>query len=94
MGVAVHRPSTEMSSATPSHPDVLTTDDRSIAAALIDRFVYGVRATAFWSAAVLPLFVIVGLATGAGSQYPSLLVAALVFNVVCAVVGHSHTPGR
>lgn len=83
-----------MSSATPSHPSPLAANDRSIVTAWIDRLVYGVRATAFWSAAILPIFVIVALAVGAMSQYPALLAGALLLNAICAVVGHDHTPGQ
>ncbi len=81
-----------MSSATPSTPAPLAADERSTVAAWIDRFVYGIRATAFWSAALLPLFVLVALAVGAISQYPAVLVGALVLNAVCAVIGHDHAP--
>ena len=83
-----------MSSATPSHPAPRTTDDRSIVTAWTDRFVYGVRATAFWSAAVLPLFLMAAIAAGTISQYPVAFAGVLLLNVACAVVGHEHTPGR
>ncbi len=83
-----------MSSATPSHPVPLTADDRSIVATWIDRLAYGIRATAFWSAAVLPIFVILAIAVGAIGQYPAVLAATLLLNGICAVVGHEHTPGR
>ena len=81
-----------MSSATPSRPAPLATDDRSTAAAWIDRAVAGVRATAFWSAAVLPLVVIAAIAAVPIGQYPAILAGALALNVICAVVGHGHTP--
>jgi preprotein translocase subunit SecY len=77
----------------PSHP-TLTTDDRSIVAAWTHRLVYSIRATAFWSAALLPLFVIGALAVGEIGQYPAILAGALLLNVVCAVVGHDHAPGE
>lgn len=83
-----------MSSATPSHPASPTADDRSIVTAWTDRLAYGIRATAFWSAAVLPIFVIAALAVGAISQYPAVLAGTLLLNAVCAVVGHNHAPGR
>ena len=81
-----------MSSATPSHPAPLAPDDQSVIATWIDRFVSGVRATAFWSAAVLPLFVIGALVAGPIGQYPTVLAGMLALNVVCAVIGHAHTP--
>jgi len=70
------------------------TDDRSTITAWIDRFASGVRATAFWTATVLPLFLVAGLVAGFAGQYPAALAGVLALNVVCAVVGHSHTPGR
>jgi hypothetical protein len=54
----------------------------------------GVRALAFWAAALLPLTVLVALTTGVASGDPSLLAGALALNAVCAVVGHGHSPGR
>ncbi len=83
-----------MSSATSSHPTSLATDNGSIASDWADRLVSGVRATAFWSAAILPILVIAALAVGTISQYPMLLAGALVLNAVCAIVGHNHTPRR
>jgi hypothetical protein len=82
-----------MSSATPSRPAPFATDDRSTVAAWTKRFVSGVRATAFWSAAVLPLVVIAAMAAVPVGQYPAILAGALALNVICAVVGHEHTPG-
>lgn len=80
-----------MSSATPSHPATLA-PDRGTIAAWANRLVYGVRATAFWSAALLPLFVIAALAVGAANQYPVIVAGMLTLNAVCVVVGHNHTP--
>jgi hypothetical protein len=79
-----------MSSATPSRQAPLATDERSIVTAGIDRLTYGVRATAFWTATVLPLFILAALAVGAIGEYPLALVGALAVNAVCAVVGHDH----
>lgn len=83
-----------MSSATPSHPTSLTTDGKRAVAAWIDRLVSGIKAAAFWGAAVLPLVVIAGLAVGTIGQSPAILAVVLGLNAVCAVVGHGHTPGR
>ena len=82
-----------MSSATPSRPAPLTADDRSALAAWTDRIIAGVRATAFWSAAVLPLAVILAIVSAPVGQYPAVLSGVLALNVICAVVGHEHTPG-
>ena len=83
-----------MSSATPSHPALPSTDSESIVAAFAGRLVYGVRATAFWTAAVLPLFVLGAVAVGSAGRYPEALVGALMINALCAVIGHKHTPNR
>jgi hypothetical protein len=84
---------TTMSSATPSHPAALA-PNRGTIAAWANRFVYGVRATAFWSAALLPLLVITALAVGAANQYPAVVAGMLTLNAVCVVVGHNHTPEK
>ena len=80
-----------MSSATRSHSSPPVTEQSKLTA-VTDRLVHGVRATAFWATAILPLVVFAGLALGLAGQYPDVLVAVLAINVVCAVVGHSHSP--
>ncbi len=52
----------------------------------------GVRALAFWSAALMPLVLVASLFTGVASQHLGAVGGALLVNVVCAVVGHGHTP--
>lgn len=83
-----------MSSATQSQPHSAppVTDEQSPVPVWADRLLDSVRATAFWATAVLPLFVIAGLAAGVAGQYPFALAAVLAVNVVCAVVGHGHSP--
>lgn len=53
---------------------------------------HGVQAAAFWTAALMPLVLVTGLFTGVASQHLSAVGGALLLNVVCAVVGHGHTP--
>jgi hypothetical protein len=77
-----------MSSATPSRP----TSAVPLLASCIERFVAGVRAVAFWTAALLPIAVLASLATGAASRHPSVLAGALTLNAVCAIIGHEHSP--
>lgn len=81
-----------MSSATPS-PPTSTVPLRSLVS-WIERCVAGVRAAAFWTAALLPLVVLAALAVGAADGNASALAGALTLNAVCAVVGHEHSPGR
>lgn len=83
-----------MSSATPSTHASLTTEDRSLVSAWIGRLAYSVRATAFWIAAILPLFILATLFVDSVGQYPYAFAGALAINAVCAVIGHAHTPGR
>jgi hypothetical protein len=81
-----------MSSATLPRQVPDATGDGSIAAA-VARLAYGVRATAFWAATLLPIAVLALIAVGAAGQYPLALAGALAANAVCAVVGHGHAPG-
>jgi hypothetical protein len=78
-------------SVAPSTPSELartalgTTTERSVAL-----LVAVVRATAFWTAALLPLSYPVLLATGAVADHPLSFAALLVVNVVSLVLGHEH----
>lgn len=85
-----------MSSATQSQPHSAppVTDEQRRVIAWGDRLLDGVRATAFWATATLPLLLLAGLATGVAGQYPFALAAVLAINVVCAVIGHGHSPER
>jgi len=83
-----------MSSATPSHRTPSVPDDKSTAAAWIDRFTSGIRATAFWTATVLPLLLVAVVVAGPVGQYPGAFAVAVALNLLCAVVGHDHAPGR
>ena len=81
-----------MSSATPTRPT--SAHPLRFIVSCIERCVAGVRAAAFWTAALLPLVVLAALVTGAANRYPSVLAGALAVNAVCAVIGHEHSPGR
>ena len=83
-----------MSSATQSRQTPSVTDDRNTAVAWIDRAARGVRAAAFWTSTVLPVLVVAAIVAGGAGQYPAILGGVLALNVVCAVVGHGHSPGR
>jgi hypothetical protein len=48
------------------------------------------RASAFWTAALLPLSYPFLLATGAVADHPLAFAALLVVNVVSLLVGHEH----
>jgi hypothetical protein len=78
-----------MSSATPS-PSPATADRQRFVAAFAARLATGVRATAFWSAALLPLVIVAALASGAvGIDTVGI---ALAVNAACAIVGHNYSP--
>lgn len=79
-----------MSSATPSRQT--SAQPAGFLASCIEQCFAGVRAIAFWAAALLPLLVLVTLVTGVAGRYPSALTGSLAVNVVCAVIGHGHSP--
>lgn len=81
-----------MSSATPSRQT--SAQPLRFLVSCIERCVAGVRAVAFWTATLLPLLVLVAIATGVASRYPSVLAGSIAVNAVCAVIGHEHSPGR
>jgi hypothetical protein len=49
-----------------------------------------VRASAFWTAALLPLSYVPLLATGAVTEFPLAFVALLAVNAAALLVGHDH----
>lgn len=83
-----------MSSATPSHSTPTPTALHTVVRTLLERFAAGVRAAAFWTAALLPLLVFAALLTGVAGHNPSALAGALALAAVSAVVGHNHSPDR
>lgn len=52
----------------------------------------GIQATAFWAAAFMPLALVTGLFAGVADLNLGVVGGALLANLVCAVVGHGHTP--
>ena len=52
----------------------------------------GVRAAAFWTAALLPLALLAALFAGAASPQPDVIGGAVGLNLLCAVIGHGHSP--
>lgn len=78
-----------MSSATPHRPSP-SSDLHRIAVGCLERLAAGVRATAFWSAALLPLVIIGALASGVAGEHLPVIAGALALNAVCAVIGHDY----
>lgn len=81
-----------MSSATQSNRTTLPSDGENTAPAVADRLVSGVRATAFWTAALLPIALLAALAVGAAGRAPAVFAGAMAVNALCAVAGHGHSP--
>lgn len=54
--------------------------------------VSGVQAIAFWTAALLPFVLVAGLFSGVAGGNLSAVGGAVAVNVVCAVLGHGHSP--
>ena len=52
----------------------------------------GVRAAAFWTAALLPLALLAALFAGVADPQPGVIGGAVGLNLLCAVVGHGHSP--
>ena len=52
----------------------------------------GVRAAAFWTAALLPLALLAALFAGATDPQPDVIGGAVGLNLLCAVIGHDHSP--
>jgi len=80
-----------MSSATRSRRTALPSST-SIVSAVTDRLASGVRATAFWTAALLPIALLAALAVGAAGQAPAVFAGAMAVNALCVVAGHGHSP--
>ena len=78
-----------MSTANPSPPTFGLSRLVERATGLV---VDGVRAVAFWTAALLPLVLVAGLFAGVLEQRLGTVGGALLVNVVAAVVGHGHSP--
>ena len=78
-----------MSTANPSPPTFGLSRLVERATGLV---VDGVRAVAFWTAALLPLVLVAGLFAGVLEQHLGTVGAALLVNAVAAVIGHGHSP--
>lgn len=83
-----------MSSATPSRFVPTAADGKHVVVAWAERLADAVRASAFWTAAILPLFILGAVVAGTAGQHPEALIAALVVNALCAIIGHNHAPNE
>ena len=91
MRVGAHRCSTSIHMSTAS--ETLPTFDPSHLFSSAARVaVGGVRAAAFWTAALLPLALLAALLAGATDPQPSVIGGAVSLNLLCAVIGHVHSP--
>ncbi|WP_254838353.1 hypothetical protein [Natronomonas marina] len=79
--------------AVPSETPVGAVGIPGLAAALLRRVAAGLRAAAFWTAALLPAAVLMGLLVEPLGRHLPALAGVLAFDAVCALVGHGHAPG-
>lgn len=86
-----------MSNATSSSPSALPSITEN-ALVLVDEFRHragsSIRATAFWVAVLLPLTYLPTLHAGLAGEHPLAFVGVLSLNLLCAIVGHDHSPTR
>jgi hypothetical protein len=78
-----------MSTASEDPPTLDSSRPLSSAARAV---VVGVRAAAFWTAALLPLALLVALFAGVADPQPNVIGGAVGLNLLCAVIGHGHSP--
>lgn len=76
-----------MSVADPSTPSTLA---RTALGAVADRLAGVARASAFWTAALLPLSYLPLLVTGVVADRPLAFAALLLVNAVALLAGHDH----
>ena len=83
-----------MSTADPSTPHLSTTVDPlySLVASTINASISALQGLAFWATIPLPLAILGTFVTGLVSSMPHLTGALVVMNVLCAAVGHRHSP--
>ena len=78
-----------MSTASEDPPTLDPSRPLSSAARVV---VGGIRAAAFWTAALLPLALLAALFAGATDPQPDVIGGAVGLNLLCAVIGHGHSP--
>ena len=83
-----------MSTADPSTPHLPTAVDplHSLVASTINASISALQGLAFWATIPLPLAILGSLVTGLVSSMPHLVGALVVLNILCAAVGHRHSP--
>ena len=67
-------------------------DPLGAAERLVSHATNAVQAVAFWTAALLPPVLVVGLLAGPVGQQLDVVGGAIALNAVCALVGHGHSP--
>ena len=79
-----------MSTADPSTPHLPAAVDplHSLVASTINASISALQGLAFWATIPLPLAILGALVTGLVSLMPHLV----VLNILCAAVGHRHSP--
>lgn len=85
-------PMSTVDSSLPRLPTVVPTL-RALASRVAKSCLTAVRATAFWATIPLPLVVLGMLVSGVVTTAPLLVAGLVLLNVLCAAVGHDHSPG-
>ncbi|MFC7078444.1 hypothetical protein [Haloarcula halophila] len=83
-----------MSTADPSIPRLPAgaSNLQALLATVVETLLSVFRGLAFWATIPLPLVIAGTLATNVVATRPLLVGSLVVLNVVCAALGHSHSP--
>lgn len=86
-----------MSSTTKSVPaahSVAVSSSRTLLLDLVQSVADGVRAVAFWTTVLVPIAMVLAVASGLTTTNPTVLFGLLGVGGLSAILGHEHTPRR
>jgi hypothetical protein len=83
-----------MSTADPSipRPPAVASNVQALLATFVETIVSLFRGVAFWATIPLPLVIAGTLATDVVAARPLLVGGLVVLNILCAALGHNHSP--
>lgn len=73
-------------------PPAAESNLQSLLAMFVETIVSVFQGVAFWASIPLPLVIAGTLATNVVAAQPLLVTGLVVLNIVCAVLGHNHSP--